>query len=1141
MLPPPLLLLIGSDRRRFPFTVAAGRGLPEIQYVYPLIHNKVTSPQYVTPTLRRARLIDWLNAGANCRAMVLAADAGYGKTTLLWQWEREVDFPCYWYKLDRNDRDWSLHVSYLIEAISQRHPGFGQRAHSMLEQLGGPGSSRPGVAAYLLAEMHERLTEPCTFIIDDWQFVASATEVRGLWNQILRDAPPACRFVFLSRAKPQLQFARFKTHAGYAELRTDALRFTDREIEELFRDIYNDPLAPAELAELERRTEGWAASLQLVEVSLRERHGQREREAFINSINGTSDSDLVEFLAQEVLDQQPGHIRNFLLSTSILQEVEPELGARLAGAYEAASILADLENQGLFTYRLARDEATYRYHGLFRGFLERHLQQQRLEGEVTALHIHAASYYETHERWPDAIHHYMAAGLQPQAARLIAKFGEDLVAAGRIGMVDGWLQKLPVGTVKENARLSLLVGEALGIRGEWRLALEALQRARMYFSRKRDYRLEALACMKLSTVHNNLGDVSASAEMARLGLKLAPTDATATRLRLRGNLAVTRTWLDSLEEAERECKRIAVEAAAAGFDQFAAIAHHNLGVMLRYAGRLDESQLALERAASFWDASPTNPFADNYELVTTLLLRGNQQRAREVATAAVRRTEPWPKPNGEARLGLATVLLQEADFDGAAEILRSLLSEQKESLGAVAVKALSLLIEVLYLADERGPEMRELLGELELLPVDPRLAPTAQVAAAIAAHGYGQCEGRCAKAGRLLSRWERNDGVLIAALGRVQLALLALEHHDEHSIDRLWTAVSAARSAGGITQLRWWLRRLATYLPRIVDEAPPSEALAEMLVNDPAFWQARVIAALPHIQVKRRPLLVDVLRRTSSEETLSLLSEVQAPELEDLRRELTQRYADRLLIRSLGGLAIYRGGWDQPPIYVTRRRARLLLGLLVANFDGGLVRDQVIEILWPDADPGAGVNSLNQTVFQLRRLIDPAYREGESPQYIVSTVEVVQLNRDLVTTDLREARHLARTLSVGDPIEYRRAAASLVEIVRGEFLSDLKYEDWVGEAQVAVHAELRTALLPLATNTGHVDADTQIRAACALAALDPFDEVANIAVAQRLSESGRRVQARAWIERYARRVREELDEEPSGEVLATAALVGAAV
>ncbi|HEY4768259.1 MAG TPA: hypothetical protein VII26_04950, partial [Candidatus Limnocylindria bacterium] len=426
--------------------------MSDIQYVYPLIHNKVTSPQYVTPTLRRARLLQWLNDNANCRAMVVAADAGYGKTTLLWQWEREAEFPVYWYKLDRNDRDWSLHISYLIEAISQRHAGFGRRAHSMLQQLGGPGSSRPGVAAYLLAEMYDRLTEPCTFVIDDWQSVASVTEVRGLWNQILRDAPPTCRFVFLSRAKPQLQFARFKTHGGYAEIRTDALRFTDREIDELFRDIYNDPLDPAELAELERRTEGWAASLQLVEVSLRERKTPEARRAFIDSITATTDSDLFAFLAEEVLDQQTERVRNFLLSTSILQQINAELAERLAGVHDGAAILSDLEQRGLFTNRLDADETRYRYHGLFRDFLERRLIAERTDGEVTGLHIHAASYFETHEQWPQAIHHYLRAGLTPQAARLIARYGEDVVSEGRLGMVDEWLQQLPPKTIQENAR-----------------------------------------------------------------------------------------------------------------------------------------------------------------------------------------------------------------------------------------------------------------------------------------------------------------------------------------------------------------------------------------------------------------------------------------------------------------------------------------------------------------------------------------------------------------------------------------------------------------------------------------------------------------------------------------------------------------
>ena len=284
------------------------------------------------------------------------------------------------------------------------------------------------MAAYLLAEMHERLTEPCTFIIDDWQYVNAVTEVRGLWNQILRDAPPTCRFVFASRVKPRLQFARFKTHRATPSSGLMPSASPSPEIEELFRDIYNDPLDPADVAELERRTEGWAASLQLVEVSLRERPSPEERSDFIQSITATPDSDLFEFLAEEVLDQQPEETRNFLLTTSILQQITPEVAERLAGVHDGRREFPELEHRGLFTNRL--DDERYRYHNLFRDFLERRLIARSIRGRGGRAAHSRRVVLRDDEQWPEAIHHYLRAGLQRQAARLIAKYGEDIVAAG---------------------------------------------------------------------------------------------------------------------------------------------------------------------------------------------------------------------------------------------------------------------------------------------------------------------------------------------------------------------------------------------------------------------------------------------------------------------------------------------------------------------------------------------------------------------------------------------------------------------------------------------------------------------------------------------------------------------------------------
>jgi DNA-binding SARP family transcriptional activator/tetratricopeptide (TPR) repeat protein len=1104
--------------------------LSDIQYVYPLIHNKVTSPHYVTPTLRRARLMDWLHGNAECRAVVIAADAGYGKTTLLWQWEREVAFPCYWYKLDRNDRDWSLHISYLIESISQRHAGFGRRAHSMLEQLGGPGSSRPGVAAYLLAEMHERLTEPCTFIIDDWHYVASVTEVRGLWNQILRDAPPTCRFIFLSRAKPHLQFARFKTHGGYAEMRTDALRFNDREIEELFRDIYNDPLDPTELAELERRTEGWAASLQLVEVSLRERHTPEERRSFIQSITATRDSDLFEFLAQEVLDQQDDRIRNFLLSTSILRQVVPELAERLAGVHDGTQMLGELEQRGLFTYRLDSADR-FRYHGLFREFLERKLELDRSEGEVAGLHIHAASFYETHEEWPEAIHHYLRARLHPQAARLIARFGEDVAAEARLGLVDEWLQQLPPKTIRENARLCLLSGEALGIRGDWDAAIAALAKAETYFARKGDRRMQALTKLKLSTVLASLGRVEAAAQQARSGLELAPPDALAIQLRLRGNLAITASWLGSpFQEVIDEFRRIVVEAKSRGWEHFAAIGLHNLGVALRHVGRIEESIRSLELAARFWSDLPASPFADNAELVASLLAGGQVGRAEEIASTAVVRTDPWPRPRAEAVYGQALVLAYRGRFKEAVDSLELLLADAGP-LGATADLVAALLSECLFLAGQATTNAARLE---RLLPdkTDPRLEPVVAVARAIAVH-VEECVGECLEEGALVKSWEARGANFTAASSLVKIASLGLEHRGKAHERLAVTAIQQALGVGALGALRWWLRRYTPYATQLAKADGGDVLLAALCDADPEGWRDALVDVLPEVAGVTRERILTSLGKHATKSVVDRLRSVPGPDVAEVRRLLRHRHAPRLHIRTFGSLVVHRTSWAGPPITVDKRRTRMLLGLLAANLNTALTRDAVLDIMWPDADPGLAVNSLNQTVFQLRRLIEPNYRDGESAQYVISNVDIVQLNPELVTTDLAEFRRLAathRTAGMGE-VEGR-----LVSLVKGQFLTELRYEDWAGRLQTAIHAEVREHLLPVATGQHGSSPDLSIRAAAALLELDEFDDQAYAAMAVHLERSGRRAAARMVLQRYATKIEEELAEEPSPEI---ATLLGA--
>jgi ATP/maltotriose-dependent transcriptional regulator MalT/DNA-binding SARP family transcriptional activator len=1099
------------------------RPVSEFQTAYPLILNKVASPQFVTPTLRRPRLLDWLHASANCRATVIAADAGYGKTTLLWQWEREVDFPCYWYKLDRNDRDWTLHVSYIAQAIALRHHGFGRRTHSMLQQVTGPGVSRPGVAAYLLAEMHDRLTEPCTFIIDDWQFVNAVTEVRGLWNQILRDAPPTCRFVFASRAKPRLQFARFKTHGGYAAIGTDALRFTPDEVESLFREIYNSPLEAAELQKLEARTEGWAASLHLVSVSLRDRTDE-QRKAFIESLSATTDSDLFEFLAEEVVDQESPDTRDLLLTTSILQQITPELAERLAGVQDGVRELMALEHRGLFTYRL--DEGRYRYHNLFRDYLERRLAQERSEAEVSGLHIHAASYFETSQQWPEAIHHYLRAGLQRQAARLLARHGEQLVAEGRLDLIGEWLGQLPQRMIRENARLNLLLGELAGFQADWTTALEALEGARAFFAKKGDQRMQALACVKLSSIHHYRGDAELAAATAREGLELVPDNDVATRLRLEGNVAITHGLThDHLESVAAVCRRISTEAASHGYEHFAVIGLHNAGDLDLSMARIPEAVDKLTRASRFWDSLPPNPSDDRHSLTVALLAADRVDEAERVSLRSVDRSRHWRRSHKLSLITRAELQIYRGRFREAAELLLSLVSEP-EALGFVNVAVGWSLIKALYLGGASTETIDAAMRRIEAGPQDERHGSAALIRA-VALHSRLDCGGACIAALDRIRELDARGYRFLATEGLMVTASFAIDHRRPGAVRLFREALERATATRLLRYCRWWSRRCTAAARQLGKQIDGPRYLIELLNADPDGWRIPIASIVSDIKPEARGGVLSALRNYPSRDLADALRDVRGTDASTLRRDVLQSIAPRLYIRTFGELAVHRGSWVGPKLTIHKKRLRQLLSLLVAYSERKLTRDAAADALWPEADAISAGNSLNQAAFQLRRMLDASYRDGDSPSYILTSSDYIELNPQLVQTDLALVRHLASRDGTTVP-----RTESTLDLIRGGFLPDLKFEDWGAAIQASVHAEIRESLLPIAEQQRpSTEATIAVRAACALVDMDPFDERAQIAMANALAADGRRVAARESLARFAERFRREMDEEPSAALL----------
>jgi LuxR family maltose regulon positive regulatory protein len=222
---------------------------------FPIQPAKVGRPALRDDTLRRDRLLDWLAAKIHHRVVLVVAEAGYGKTTLLADFSRRTRLRSTWFRLDEDDRDPVAFLNYLVAAGRRLDPGFAPTTAAMLSELGTGTIPLDQVTATFMRELGSLGDEGAVLIIDDFHLVDDAPDVRGIVREMLAQAPERLTIVLLTRRRPSLPIARLRALGEVVELGSEELRFLPSETEELFRESYGRPLEPDVLAELSYRTE----------------------------------------------------------------------------------------------------------------------------------------------------------------------------------------------------------------------------------------------------------------------------------------------------------------------------------------------------------------------------------------------------------------------------------------------------------------------------------------------------------------------------------------------------------------------------------------------------------------------------------------------------------------------------------------------------------------------------------------------------------------------------------------------------------------------------------------------------------------------------------------------------------------------
>jgi LuxR family transcriptional regulator, maltose regulon positive regulatory protein len=426
---------------------------------------RISRPRSSASIVQRGRLFDALDAAATKPLTVVTGPPGAGKTLLLSSWlaAREQPGKTAWLSLERGDSRPAQFWGAVIDAVSVA----GEAGLGFLAAQAALGEDRflPAFANAVGA-----LPGHLVLILDDFHELCSP-ELSEQLDTLLRHAPDKLRLVIVSRADPQLSLHRLHLEGRMAELRCADLAFTTDEATTMFA-IAGLELTPDQVRALHERTEGWAAGLRLAALSL---HASDDVDELIRTFTG-DERTVADYLVEEVLARESDEIRDFLMRTSVVELLSPELADALTRRSDGGAILEALERSNAFVARVGQHGDWYRYHTMF-GELLRSQLRHRMPDAFLVQHRNAARWYAKNGLNVQATRHAVWAGDWELAANVLGTGWLELLVRGEAQQVADLIASLPAQLLARKPELAIAAAGALLEAGEFEHGQEYMRLA----------------------------------------------------------------------------------------------------------------------------------------------------------------------------------------------------------------------------------------------------------------------------------------------------------------------------------------------------------------------------------------------------------------------------------------------------------------------------------------------------------------------------------------------------------------------------------------------------------------------------------------------------------------------------------------
>jgi LuxR family maltose regulon positive regulatory protein len=655
----------------------------------PLLETKLFAPRLRRGVLPRPRLSGRVGVAAESKLTLIAAPAGFGKTTLLAEWLAGAPAgrqSTAWLSLDETDNEPGVFWTYVIRALQTVAPGVGASALASLE---GPQPSPIDLVLATLVNELSALPDDIVLVLDDYHLV-DAPEVQEGMTFLLEHLPAQVHLVIATRADPALPLARLRARGELSEVRAADLRFTLDEAAAYLDEAMGLDLSDTDIAALEGRTEGWIAALQLAALSMQ---GREDLAGFIAGFAG-DDRYIVDYLVEEVLHRQPEHVRAFLLRTAILDRLSGSLCDAVTGSDDGQAMLAALDRANLFLVALDDRRHWYRYHRLFADVLRAHLEQEQPE-QVPGLHRRASEWFEKNDTPSEAIRHALACADFERAATLVELAIPAMRQSRQEATVLAWLRALPDDVIANRPVLSVYYAGALLLDGVLDGVEARLRDAERWLDVAGDGNQGANATSAPPIIANQaefrqlptaiaifraaqalaVGDLSGTIGFARQALETVADDDFVFRGSAAGFLGLAAWRNGDLEEGHQRYVECAANLERAGFISDTLGCAISLADIRIAQGRLEDALATYERGlerATPLGAPVVRGAADMHTGMAELFLERNELDAAAkhlVASAELGGPAALEQNPYRWRVAMARVRTAEGDLDAALGLL----------------------------------------------------------------------------------------------------------------------------------------------------------------------------------------------------------------------------------------------------------------------------------------------------------------------------------------------------------------------------------------------------------------------------------------------------------------------------------------